>query len=34
MSRLMPFPTAVERDPAIDGWMDQHSDKLGAIARH
>lgn len=33
MSRLMRFPTAVERDPAIDEWMRQHSDELGAIAR-
>ena len=33
MSRLMRFPTAVERDPAIDRWMREHSDKLGAIAR-
>lgn len=32
MSRLMRFPTAVKRDPAIDVWMRQHSDKLGAIA--
>lgn len=29
----MRFPTAVERDPAIDEWMRQHSDELGAIAR-
>ena len=23
---------AVERDPAIDGWMKEHADELGAIA--
>jgi hypothetical protein len=33
MSRLMRFPNSVERDPTIDAWMQQHSDKLGAIAR-
>jgi len=32
-SRLMLFPTAVERDPAIDVWMHEHSVELGAIAR-
>jgi hypothetical protein len=29
----MRFPTAVTRDPAIDAWIQQHADKLGAIAR-
>ena len=29
----MRFPSSVRRDPAIDGWMDQHSDALGAIAK-
>jgi hypothetical protein len=24
---------AVERDPAIDGWMKEHADELGAIAQ-
>jgi hypothetical protein len=33
MSRLLRFPSAVERDPAIDVWMHQHSDKLGTIAQ-
>jgi hypothetical protein len=33
MSRLMRFPGAVEKDPAIDAWMLQHSNELGAIAR-
>jgi hypothetical protein len=32
-SRLMLFPTSVERDPAIDVWMHEHSGELGAIAR-
>ena len=29
----MRFSTAVERDPAINAWMHQHSNRLGAIAR-
>ena len=29
----MLFPTAVRRDPAIERWMEQHPDPLGAIAR-
>jgi hypothetical protein len=33
MSRLIRFPGAVEKDPAIHAWMDRHSDELGAIAR-
>lgn len=33
MSRLMRFPTAVKRDPAISAWMSEHSDPLGKIAR-
>src|SRR2546430_5160795 len=33
MSQLMRFPTSVERDPAIDVWMHEHSDQLGAIAQ-
>src|SRR5262250_407179 len=33
MSRLMQFPTAIVRDPAIDHWMHEHSDALGTIAR-
>ena len=32
--RVMRFPTAVKRDPAVDAWMSRHSDELGAIARH
>ena len=33
MTRLMRFPTAIKRDPAIEIWMREHSDELGAIAR-
>ena len=33
MSQLKRFPTSVERDPAIDVWMREHSDQLGAIAQ-
>jgi hypothetical protein len=29
----MRFPTAVKRDPAIEAWMREHSDELGAIAQ-
>jgi hypothetical protein len=32
MSRLMRFPGAVRRDPAIDAWMQERSGPLGAIA--
>ena len=34
MSQLFLFPSAVERDPAIDAWMHKHSCLLGAIAQH
>ena len=34
MSRVLRFPGAVRRDPAIDLWLGQHSGELGAIARH
>jgi hypothetical protein len=30
----MRFPSAVKRDPAIEGWMLAHGDALGAIAHH
>jgi hypothetical protein len=33
MSRLMRFPSSVKRAPAIDAWMREHSDELGAIAQ-
>ena len=32
-SQLLRFPSAVERDPAIEVWMREHSDELGAIAQ-
>lgn len=32
-TQLLRFNGAVERDPAIDAWMDEHTDSLGAIAR-
>ena len=33
MSQLLRFPTSVERDPAIEAWMLEHSGELGAIAQ-
>jgi hypothetical protein len=30
---ILRFNGAVERDPAIDAWMKQHTDELGAIAK-
>ena len=33
MSELFRFPTAVERDPAIEVWMQKHAGELEAIAR-
>jgi hypothetical protein len=32
MTKLMRFPISVQRDPAIDAWMREHSDALGTIA--
>lgn len=34
MQQLMRFPNSVKRAPAVDAWINQHSDELGAIARH
>ncbi len=34
MNQLLRFPTSVERDPAIEVWMNEHSDQLGLIARY
>lgn len=31
--RLMRFPSAVARDPAVDAWFDTRGPELGAIAR-
>jgi hypothetical protein len=32
-TKLLRFNGAVERDPAIDAWMNQHRGELGAVAR-
>ena len=34
MIRVIRFPTAVRRDPAVDAWFDARSGELGGIARH
>ena len=31
-TKLLRFTGAVERDPAIDAWMREHGDELGALA--
>jgi hypothetical protein len=33
-TELLRFNGTVERDPAIDAWMKEHANELGAIARH
>jgi hypothetical protein len=33
MSELFRFPTALQRDPAVEAWMDEHTGELGATAR-
>ena len=33
MSRVLRFPSATRRDPAIDIWMHDHPGELGTIAR-
>lgn len=33
MSDLFRFSKAIKRDPAVEAWMQSHSDALGAIAR-
>ena len=33
LSELFRFPNALERDPAIEGWINKQADELGAIAR-
>jgi hypothetical protein len=32
-AKLLRFDGAVERDPAIDAWLNEHAGELGAIAR-
>ncbi len=32
MHRLMRFPNAVKRAPAVERWLNAHTDELGAIA--
>ena len=34
MHRLMRFPNAVKRAPAVERWFKAHADGLGAIASH
>jgi hypothetical protein len=33
VSRLFRLPAAVRRDPAVEAWLRDHADALGAIAR-
>lgn len=33
MNALFRFPSSVKRDPAVEGWMQDHAGELGAIAR-
>jgi hypothetical protein len=33
MIQVLRFPGSVKRDPAIEGWMHEHSGGLGAIAQ-
>ncbi len=33
-TELLRFNGTLERDPAIDAWLNEHSGALGAIARH
>ena len=33
MSELFRFSSEVERDPAVEDWMEEHAGELGAIAR-
>ena len=34
MNQVLRFPCSRKRDPAVNAWMEEHSDELGAIARH
>ena len=33
MNRLLRFPGSIERDAAVDAWMEEHTGELGEIAR-
>ena len=33
-NQLLRFPGSVKRDPAIEAWLNDHTDELGAIARY
>jgi hypothetical protein len=33
MTRILRFPNSVKRDPAVESWLEHHSDALGLIAR-
>jgi hypothetical protein len=33
MSDLFRFPNAIRRDPAVEGWLNERANELGAIAR-
>jgi hypothetical protein len=33
MTRLLRFPTAIARDPAVDAWFERRGPGLGALAR-
>jgi len=33
MDQLFHFPSSVKRDPAVEAWMLEHSNQLGAIAQ-
>ena len=34
MTQLFRLPSAVKRDPAIELWIQRHTDELGQIAKH
>jgi hypothetical protein len=34
MNQVLRFPSSRKRDPAVNSWMEEHSDELGAIAQH
>ena len=34
MNQVLRFPSSIKRDPAVDSWINVHSDELGAIAQY